>query len=430
MAGDVGEPHYLRRKDAMRTQVGIVGGGPAGTLLSHLLHQKGIESVVLELRSREVVETTVRAGVLEHGTAELLKETGVGERMDHEGAVHHGINLQFGGRRHRIDFAELTGGRKIWVYGQQEVVKDLYAARLEAGGQIIFEAAAIGLRDLDTPTPKIRFRRGAELDPDAGGIRFHGDAEDEEITCDFVAGCDGFFGPCRTSIPDEVRKEHVRTYPFGWFGILVEGPPSTEELIYTLHERGFALVSTRSPKIQRLYFQCDPQDDVDNWPDDRVWEEMRTRVASEDDWTLADGKILEKNIVQMRSFICEPMQYGRLFLAGDAAHIVPPTGAKGMNLAVADVRVLARGLEEFYSSGGTRILDAYSETCLRRVWKASRFSWWMTSMLHRFHDEDDFRYRLQLAELDYVTSSRAASTSLAENYVGLPMEPLPEAPGL
>jgi len=430
MAGDVGEPHYLRRKDAMRTQVGIVGGGPAGTLLSHLLHQKGIESVVLELRNREVVETTVRAGVLEHGTAELLKETGVGERMDHEGAVHHGINLQFGGRRHRIDFAELTGGRKIWVYGQQEVVKDLYAARLEAGGQINFGAAATGLRDLDTPTPKIRFRRGAELDPDAGGIRFHGDAEDEEITCDFVAGCDGFFGPCRTSIPDEVRKEHVRTYPFGWFGILVEGPPSTEELIYTLHERGFALVSTRSPKIQRLYFQCDPQDDVDNWPDDRVWEEMRTRVASEDDWTLADGKILEKNIVQMRSFICEPMQYGRLFLAGDAAHIVPPTGAKGMNLAVADVRVLARGLEEFYSSGGTRILDAYSETCLRRVWKASRFSWWMTSMLHRFHDEDDFRYRLQLAELDYVTSSRAASTSLAENYVGLPMEPLPEAPGL
>jgi p-hydroxybenzoate 3-monooxygenase len=418
----------LRRKDAMRTQVGIVGGGPAGTLLSHLLHLKGIESMVLELRSREVVETTVRAGVLEHGTAELLRETGVGERMDHEGAVHRGINLQFGGSRHRIDFAELTGGRKIWVYGQQEVVKDLYAARLEAGGQIIFGAAATGLRDLDTPTPRIRFRRGAELDPDAGGIRFHGDAE-EEITCEFVAGCDGFFGPCRTSIPDEVRKEHVRTYPFGWFGILVEGPPSTEELIYTLHERGFALVSTRSPKIQRLYFQCDPEDDVDNWPDDRVWEEMRTRVASEDDWTLADGKILEKNIVQMRSFICEPMQYGRLFLAGDAAHIVPPTGAKGMNLAVADVRVLARGLEEFYSSGDTRILDAYSKTCLRRVWKASRFSWWMTSMLHRFHDEDDFRYGLQLAELDYVTSSRAASTSLAENYVGLPMEPLPEAPG-
>jgi p-hydroxybenzoate 3-monooxygenase len=412
----------------MRTQVGIVGGGPAGLVLSHLLHLQGIESIVLELRSRKVVETTVRAGVLEHGTAELLRETGVGERMDREGAVHHGINLQFGGRRHRIDFADLTGGRKIWVYGQQEVVKDLYAARLEAGGQIMFETAATGLRDLDTPTPKIRFRRGAELDPDAGEIRFHGDAEEEEITCDFVAGCDGFFGPCRSSIPDTVRKEHARTYPFGWFGILVEGPPSTEELIYTLHERGFALVSTRSPKIQRLYFQCDPEDDVDNWSDDRVWEEMRTRVATEDDWTLAEGKILEKNIVQMRSFVCEPMQYGRLFLAGDAAHIVTPTGAKGMNLAAADVRVLAHALAEFYSSGRTDLLDAYSETCLRRVWKASRFSWWMTSMLHRFHNEDDFRYRLQLAELDYVTSSRAASTSLAENYVGLPMDPDPGIP--
>ena len=407
----------------MRTQVGIVGGGPAGLVLSHLLHLKGIESVVLELRSREVVETTVRAGVLEHGTAELLRETGVGERMDREGAVHHGINLQFGGRRHRIDFTDLTGGRKIWVYGQQEVVKDLYTARLEAGGQIIFEAAATGLHDLNTPTPKIHFRRGAELDLDAGEIRFHGDSEEEEITCDFVAGCDGFFGPCRPSIPEDVRKEHVRTYPFGWFGILVEGPPSTEELIYSLHDRGFALVSTRSPEIQRLYFQCDPHDHVDNWPDERIWEELQARLDTDEDWTLEKGRIFQKDIVQMRSFICEPMQYGRLFLAGDAAHIVPPTGAKGMNLAVADVRVLARGLTEFYSSGRTDLLDAYSETCLRRVWKASRFSWWMTSMLHRFHDEDEFRYRLQLAELDYVTSSRAASTSLAENYVGLPMEP-------
>jgi p-hydroxybenzoate 3-monooxygenase len=412
----------------MRTQVGIVGGGPAGTLLSHLLHLQGIESVVLELRSREEVETTVRAGVLEHGTAELLRETGVGERMDREGAVHEGIELRFGGRGHRIDFPELTGGRKIVIYGQQEVVKDLYAARLKADGQIIFEAAATGLRDLDSATLKIRFRRGAELDLDAGTIRFHGDAEEEEITCDFLAGCDGFFGPCRISIPEDVRKEHVRTYPFGWFGILVEGPPSTEELIYTLHERGFALVSTRSPEIQRLYFQCDPEDDVDNWPDDRVWEEMQARLDTDDGWTLQKSRIFQKDIVRMRSFICEPMQYGRLFLAGDAAHIVPPTGAKGMNLAVADVRVLARALTEFYSSGRTDLLDAYSETCLRRVWKASRFSWWMTSMLHRFHDDDEFRYRLQLAELDYVTSSRAASTSLAENYVGLPMDPDPGVP--
>jgi p-hydroxybenzoate 3-monooxygenase len=408
----------------MRTQVGIVGGGPAGLVLAHLLHLEGIESVVLELRSRHAVETTVRAGVLEHGTAELLRETGVGERMDREGAVHNGVNLQFGGRRHRIDFPELTGGRKISIYGQQEVVKDLYAARLEAGGQIIFEAAATGLRDLDTTAPKIRFRRSAELDQEAGEIRFHGNAEEEEITCDFVAGCDGFFGVSRPSVPEDVRKEHVRTYPFGWFGILVEGPPSTEELIYALHERGFALVSTRSPEIQRLYFQCDPNDNVDNWPDERIWEELQARLDTDEGWTLKKGSIFQKNIVQMRSFICEPMQYGRLFLAGDAAHIVPPTGAKGMNLAVADVRVLARGLTEFYSSGRTDLLDMYSETCLRRVWKASRFSWWMTSMLHRFHDEDDFRYRLQLAELDYVTSSRAASTSLAENYVGLPMEPL------
>jgi len=406
----------------MRTQVGIVGGGPAGTLLSHLLHLRGIESVVLELRSREEVETTVRAGVLEDGTVELLRETGVGERMDREGAVHEGIELRFGGRGHRIDMAGLTGGRKIVVYGQQEVVKDLYEARLKAGAEIIFEAAAAGLGDLETSNPKIRFRRGARLDPEAGEIRFRDGTEEEEINCDFVVGADGSFGPCRNAIPEGVRKEHARTYPFGWFGILVEGPRSTEELIYALHDRGFALVSTRSPEVQRLYFQCDPEDSVDNWPDERIWEELRARLATEDGWTLEEGRIFQKNIVGMRSFICEPMRHGRLFLAGDAAHIVPPTGAKGMNLAVADVRVLARGLGEFYSSGNTDLLEAYSETCLRRVWKASRFSWWMTSMLHRFHHEDDFRYRLQLAELDYVTGSRAASTSLAENYVGLPME--------
>jgi len=414
----------------MRTQVGIVGGGPAGTLLSHLLHLQGIESVVLELRDREEVETTVRAGVLEDATAELLRETGVGERLDREGAVHRGIELRFGGIGHRIDLAGLTG-KSITIYGQQEVVKDLYAARLEVGGRILFETAAVGVVDLDTNEPKIRLRRGARLDPAARGVRFGGDTQEEELVCDFVVGADGFFGPCRNAIPVSIRKEHTRTYPFGWFGILVEGPPSTEELIYALDERGFALVSTRSPEIQRLYFQCDPEDSVDNWPDERVWDELQSRLATrEGDWTLKKGNIFQKDIVQMRSFICEPMRHGRLFLAGDAAHIVPPTGAKGMNLAVADVRVLASGLAEFYSSGGTEILDAYSQTCLGRVWKASRFSWWMTSMLHRFHDEDEFRYRLQLAELDYVTSSRAASTSLAENYVGLPMEPLPGAPDL
>jgi p-hydroxybenzoate 3-monooxygenase len=411
----------------MRTQVGIVGGGPAGTLLSHLLHLRGIESVVLELRAREVVETTVRAGVLEDATAGLLRETGVGERMDREGAVHQGIELRFGGAGHRIDFADLTG-KSIMIYGQQEVVKDLYAARLEAGGQIIFEAAAVGLEDLDSHRPKIRFRRGAKLDPEVGKTSFASGTQEEVLHCDFVVGADGFFGPCRSAMPTDVRREHTRTYPFGWFGILVEGPPSTEELIYALHDRGFALVSTRSPEIQRLYFQCDPADHVNNWPDERIWDELQTRLATrEGGWMLRKGEIFQKDIVQMRSFICEPMQHGRLFLAGDAAHIVPPTGAKGMNLAVADVRVLARGLAGFYSSGDTEILDTYSEMCLRRVWKASRFSWWMTSMLHRFHDEDDFRYRLQLAELDYVTSSLAASTSLAENYVGLPMDFPPDA---
>ena len=405
----------------MRTQVGILGGGPAGLLLSHLLHLEGIESVVIELRGRQEIETTVRAGVLEHATAELLRETGVGERMDRIGAVHRGVELRFAGRGHRIDLHELTG-QSIVVYGQQEVVKDLNAARLDAGGRLLFETAVTGIEDLDTDRPKVRFRGGAALDPEAGEIRFDDASEEEELVCDYVVGADGFFGPSRSAIPEGVRKEHARAYPFGWFGILVEGPPATEELIYCLHNRGFALVSTRSPEIQRLYFQCDPEDSVDNWSDDRIWDEMHARLDTED-WTLTEGRIFQKSIVQMRSFVSEPMRHDRLFLAGDAAHIVPPTGAKGMNLAVADVRVLAGALAEAYSSGSTAGLDAYSETCLGRVWKASRFSWWMTSMLHRFHDEDDFRYRMQLAELDYVTSSQAASTSLAENYVGLPMKP-------
>ncbi len=393
----------------MRTQVGIVGGGPAGLLLSHLLHLQGIESVVLERRSREGLETTVRAGVLEHGTAGLLNEVGVGERMLREGSVHHGIELRFDGRGHRIDFADLTDGLSITIYGQQEVVKDLIRARLEADGKVLFEAGAESVEDLDTESPKIRFLQ---------------DGEQEKISCDYVAGCDGSFGVCKTGIPENARTEYTRTYPFGWFGILVEGPPSTEELIYTLHDRGFALVSTRSPEVQRLYFQCDPQDDVEEWPDERIWEELSTRLVTHDDWELTGGKIFQKDIVQMRSFVCEPMQHGRLFLAGDAAHIVTPTGAKGMNLAVADVRILAGGLDEFYSSGRTDLLDSYSEICLRRVWKASRFSWWMTSMLHRFDEGEDFQYRMQVAELDYVVGSRAASTSLAENYVGLPMENL------
>lgn len=406
----------------MRTQVGIVGGGPAGTLLSHLLHREGIDSVVLELRPRETVETTVRAGVLEHDTARLLKSTGVGERMEREGAVHHGVELRFDGRGHRIDFSDLTG-KSITVYGQQEVVKDLYRARDEAGSPPIFEAAATGFEGLDTDRPKVRFRRGARFDPEAGEIRFADGSAEEEVECDFVVGADGFFGPSRQAIPGSVRKEYTRTYPFGWFGILVEGPPSTEELIYALSERGFALVSTRSPAVQRLYFQCDPDDSVENWPDGKIWAELAARLKSRDgSWKLEEGRIFQKDIVRMRSFVTEPMRYGNLFLAGDAAHIVPPTGAKGMNLAVADVRFLARGLTQHYRDGSDGLLDRYSEVCLARVWKASRFSWWMTSMLHAFPGEDEFQHRLQVAELDYVTSSRAASISLAENYVGLPMD--------
>jgi p-hydroxybenzoate 3-monooxygenase len=387
----------------VRTQVGIVGGGPAGLLLSHLLHLEGIESIVLERRSREDLETTVRAGVLEHGTAELLKEVGVGQRMLREGSVHHGIELRFGGRGHRIDFGDLTEGLSITIYGQQEVVKDLIRARLEADGKLLFEARAESVGDLDTDSPKIRFLQ---------------DGQQEEISCDYVAGCDGSLGVCRTGIPENVRTQYTRTYPFGWFGILVQGPPSTEELIYTLHDRGFALVSTRSPEVQRLYFQCDPQDDVEVWPDERIWDELSTRLATHDGWELAGGQIFQKDIVQMRSFVCEPMQHGRLFLAGDAAHIVPPTGAKGMNLAVADIRVLAHALTEFYGSGNKELLDAYSEICLRRVWRAQRFSWWMTSMLHRFDRSDPFQLKVQQAELDYVTTSRAAATTIAENYVG------------
>jgi p-hydroxybenzoate 3-monooxygenase len=392
----------------VRTQVGIVGAGPAGLLLSHLLHLEGIESVVLESRSREAVEQTIRAGVLEQGTVDLLTATGVGERMHRLGALHHGIELRFDGRGHRIDFPSLTGGRAIMLYPQHEVLKDLIKARLDAGGDLRFEAAATAVEDLDGDRPRIRFR--------------HGDRADE-LACDVVAGCDGFWGVCREAVPEDRRTTYSREYPFGWFGILAEAPPSSKELIYTYHDRGFALVSTRSPTVQRLYFQCDPDDEVGNWPDERIWEELQARLQTRDGWTLTEGPIFQKGIVGMRSFVCAPMRHGRLFLAGDAAHIVPPTGAKGLNLAVADVAVLARALVEWYRSGATRLLDAWSDTCLRRVWRAEHFSWWMTSMLHRLPDDDPFQHQLQLAQLRYVASSRAAATTLAENYVGLPLDP-------
>jgi p-hydroxybenzoate 3-monooxygenase len=387
----------------MRTQVGIVGAGPAGLLLSHLLNLQGIESIVIEAHSRKYVEERVRAGVLEQGTVDLLIEVGVGERLTREGLVHHGIWLRFGGRSHHIDLTGLTGGKSITVYSQHELVKDLIAARIAAGGEILFEAKDASVHALDSRKPK---------------MRFHHDGESHELACDFIAGCDGFHGVCRPSIPTGV----LGVYPFAWLGILAEAPPTSEELIYARHERGFALFSMRSPRVTRLYLQSAPDENIANWSDARIWQELHTRLEDKDGWKLAEGSVLQKGTTGMRSFVVEPMQYGRMFLAGDAAHIVPPTGAKGLNLAVADVRVLARALADFYATGRMQQLDRYSETCLRRIWRVQRFSWWMTSMLHRFDEHDAFQQHMQLAELDYLASSRAAATTLAENYVGLPME--------
>jgi p-hydroxybenzoate 3-monooxygenase len=386
----------------LKTQVAIVGAGPAGLLLSHLLQLGGVDSVVIESRSREEIEATIRAGVLEQGTVDLLAQNAVGERMKREGFVHEGIVLRFAGASHRIALTELTG-RSITVYAQHEVIKDLVSARLDAGGKLLFEVKDAALYDLDSSAPKVRFRLDNEV---------------KEIEAAFVAGCDGFHGVSRPSIPSRHRHEFTRTYPFGWFGILVEAPPSTAELIYAHHERGFALVSTRSPQIQRLYFQCDPEDELKNWPDARIWEELHARLATRDGWKLAEGRIFQRGIIAMRSFVVEPMRYGRLFLAGDAAHIVPPTGAKGLNLAVNDVRVLASGLLQYFGTGNEEGLKGYSANALKRVWRAEHFSWWMTSMLHRFHDDTPFQHRLQLAELDYVVTSRAKALTLAENYVG------------
>jgi len=389
----------------MHTQVAIIGAGPAGLLLSHLLYLQGIESVVLETRSRMDIESTIRAGVLEQTTMDILKEAGVGERMAREGALHHGIELAFGGKRHRIALTELTG-RSITVYAQHEVIKDLVAARLATDGQIEFDIGDVRLDALDSTRPTVRYSK---------------DGVEQTLTCDFVAGCDGFHGICRPAIPDTMRRDFQRIYPFGWFGILVEAPPSADELIYARHERGFVLVSTRSPTVQRMYFQCDPRDHIDNWSDDRIWQEMHSRLETDDGWKITEGKIFQKNIVAMRSFVSTPMQYGRLFLAGDAAHIVPPTGAKGMNLAVADVWRLSRALEKYYQRNDDVLLNGYTEGALQRVWRATHFSYWMTSMMHRFDDASPFQHRLQRAELDFVVQSRSAATALAENYVGMPL---------
>jgi p-hydroxybenzoate 3-monooxygenase len=386
----------------MKTQVAIVGAGPAGLLLSHLLHLQGIESVVLEMRSRADIEATIRAGVLEQGSMDILNEAGVGERMQREGALHHGFELAFGGRRHRVDLQELTG-HSITVYPQHEVIIDLVAARMAAGGDLRFEVSEVALHDIDTATPSVTFVHGGEA---------------RRIDADFVIGADGFHGVSRPMFPPGMREDFQRVYPFGWFGILVESAPSSDELIYAQHERGFALVSTRSPTVQRLYFQCDPHDKVDAWSDDRIWSELHARLEHNDGWKLKEGKIFQKGIIGMRSFVCAPMRHGRLFLAGDAAHIVPPTGAKGMNLAISDVRVLSQALVSFYKEGSEEGLNGYSETALKRVWRAEYFSWWMTRLLHTFDDASPFERRIQRAELENVVASRALRMALAENYVG------------
>jgi len=388
----------------MRTRVAVVGAGPAGLFLSHLLSLQGIDSVVLEIRDRAYVERRIRAGVLEQGTVDLLKQAGVADRLERERLVHHGIVLRFEGHDHRIPLSDLTGGRAITIYGQQEVVKDLIRARLEAGGQILFDVADVSLHDLVSSSPTVRFQHAGQR---------------HELHCDVVAGCDGFHGVTRESIPKGALTVYEREYPYAWLGILAAVAPSTEELIYAYHERGFALHSLRSPELSRLYLQVRPDDEIASWPDDRIWAELQLRLARTDGWTLAEGPVLEKNIATMRSFVVEPMHYERLYLAGDAAHIVPPTGAKGLNLAIADVDVLAEALTAWFHAGRTNLLSDYSATCLRRVWRAEHFSWWMTSMLHHDADEGDFQRRLQLAQLRYVTSSTAAATSLAENYVGL-----------
>jgi len=391
----------------MRTQVGIVGAGPAGLFLGHLLHLEGIDSVIVENCTREHVIERVRAGVLEQSTVDLMHQIGVGERLRREGLRHGGIYLCFGGQRRRIDFEDLTGGRSITVYGQNEVIKDLIAARCSTCRPLYFEADDVSISGFDSAEPRIRFR-------DAGGMR--------EVACDFIAGCDGFHGICRPAIPPACLRMYERIYPFGWLGILAQAAPSSEELVYSLHENGFALFSMRSPAVTRLYLQCSPDEDLAAWTDERIWDELLERLEAADGWRPNRGAVLQKGVTGMRSFVAEPMRHGSLFLAGDAAHIVPPTGAKGLNLAVADVHRLSRALARHYRSGDTDLLDRYSDACLRRVWRAQRFSWWMTSMLHRSPDGNEFDFRRQLAELDYVTSSRAAMTSLAENYAGLPFD--------
>jgi p-hydroxybenzoate 3-monooxygenase len=391
----------------MRVQVAIIGAGPSGLLLGQLLHKAGIEAVIVEQRSPDYVLGRIRAGIIEQITQDLLDEAGVGARMHREGLVHHGIELCFKGERHRIDLTGLTGGKTVRVYGQTEITRDLMDARAAAGLKTVYEAAHVSLHDFDGQRPRVRYEK---------------DGATHEIECDFIAGCDGYHGVSRASVPERSIQTFERVYPFGWLGILADTPPVSDELIYTHHERGFALCSMRSPTRSRHYVQVSLDEKVEDWSDDRFWDELRRRLDPEAAESLVTGPSIEKSIAPLRSFVAEPMRFGRLFLAGDAAHIVPPTGAKGLNLAASDVRYLSRALIEFYQDKTAAGIDHYSEKCLRRVWKAERFSWHMTSLLHHFPDNGDFGRKIQEAELDYLVGSRAASTALAENYVGLPFE--------
>ncbi|MDB5889632.1 MAG: pobA [Polaromonas sp.] len=389
----------------MRVQVAIVGGGPAGHLLGQLLHQAGIDAIVIEQRSQDYVLGRIRAGVLEQGTTDLLDELGLGKRMHREGLVHGGFALNFGGVQHRIDLHQLTGGKRVTVYGQTELTRDLMDARATLGLRTVYEAEKVSLHDFDGVRPKVRYLR-------QGVTR--------EIECDFIAGCDGFHGVSRASVPVNALQTFERTYPFGWLGILSDTPPVSPELVYANHARGFALCSMRSQTRSRYYIQCPLDDKSENWSDDAFWDELRLRLSPKLAEKLVTGPSIEKSIAPLRSFVAEPMRFGRLFLAGDAAHIVPPTGAKGLNLAASDVRYLARALAAFYA-GSQAGINAYSDTCLRRVWKAVRFSWWFTSLMHKFPEGGGFAQKIQEAELDYLVHSPAAATSLAENYVGLPL---------
>ena len=388
----------------MRTQVGIIGAGPAGLMLARLLRMQGIDSIIIENRDRDYIENRIRAGLIEDWAADLLIEIGVGERMKRESLIHWGVNIGINGDIHHIDFKKLVN-KRVTIYGQQEVVKDMVARRLADGGELLFEVGDVGVHDLKSERPKIRFTH---------------QGKPQEIECDFIGGCDGFHGICRPSIPDGVLKIFERDYPFGWLGILAESPPPDHELIYSYTDRGFALYTMRSPTLARLYLQCGHDEDIEQWPDARIWDELHKRLGGAR--KLEEGKMLQKGITPMRSFVAEPLQYGRLFLAGDSAHIQPPTGAKGMNLAFADVVYLSRAIEAFYKKKRNDLLESYSATCLRRVWKAQRFSWWMTQIMHLFPDESAFDHRRQLGDLDYLVNSESAMRSLAEQYVGLPLD--------